>query len=165
MKRKFSILLLVLMLVHVLSGCGFNVPRPEIKKGEFNFSVTYEFDGEIKTISGIYVCEYDGIDFVVDGGFRREWKGYVKDNTTEEAILLATAADGGEIELNLGFDPDCFMGDANWEGEEPFIPWISVKVVNDEGLYFQNDVDIIAETYGAKIISYDCDEPIQNTFS
>ena len=35
--------------------------KKTIKKAQFNFSVTYEIDGEEKIYSGIYVCEYDGI--------------------------------------------------------------------------------------------------------
>ena len=57
-----------------------------------------------------------------------------------------------------------FMGDSYWEGEEPFSPLITVRVY-DEGLYFENDAQLIAETYGARIISYEYDEPIENTFS
>ena len=165
MKRKWCILLGLLMLVSMLAGCGLDVPRPEIKEGEFHFSVTYEFNGEIKTISGIYVCEYDGVDWVLDGGFHREWKGYIKDNTTEDVIRLATAEDGGEIDLNLGFDPSHFMGDSHWGNEEPFTPMLTVKLVGEVGLYFENDPDVIAETYGAKIISYEYDEPIENEFN
>ena len=162
MKKIFNLLIVMLLLLLCLTSCS--TPRPEIKKGEFDFSITYELDGEVKTISGVYVCEFDGIDFVLDGGFHRVWEGYIKDDTTEEAIQLKIAADGGEVDLNLGLDPDTFMGDPHWDGYEPFAPWISVKVVTDEGMYFENDETIIAETYGAKIISYDYDEPIQNTF-
>ena len=46
----------------LLSGCAVTkFPVPEVKKAQFNFSVTYEIDGEEKIYSGIYVCEYDGI--------------------------------------------------------------------------------------------------------
>ena len=43
MKGKLSLLLLVLMLIGMLSGCELSLPCPEIKDGEFAFSVTYEF--------------------------------------------------------------------------------------------------------------------------
>lgn len=99
----------------------------------------------------MYVCEFDGIDWVLDGGYHSEWKGYVKDSTTEEVIELETATDGGIVELVLSFDPSHFMGDSYYEGDEPFVPWISVKIVDDEGLYFENNADLIAETYGARI--------------
>lgn len=165
MKRKWCILLGLLMLVSMLAGCGLDVPRPEIQTGDFNFSVTYEFNGEIKTISGVYICEYGGIDWALDGGYYRVWKGYIKDNTTEDVIRLATAEDGGEIDLNLGFDPGHFMGDSHWGNEEPFTPRLTVKLIGEVGLCFENNPDIIAETYGARIISYEYDEPIENEFN
>lgn len=164
MKRKLSILLFVLMLIGTLSSCGFSVPRPNIKEGEFNFSVTYDLNGEIHTVSGVYVCEFDGIDWVLDGGYHREWKGYVKDGTTEECIRLATAENGGIVELNLYFEPDLFMGESYSEEEEPFAPCITVRLEDNEGLSFENNDKLIAEVYGAKIISYEYDKPIENSF-
>ena len=57
------------------------------------------------------------------------------------------------------------MGDSHWGNEEPFTPRLTVKIVDDMGLCFENNSDIIAETYGAKIISYEYDEPIENMFN
>ena len=71
MKRTVVLLCFVLALVCMLTSCALDVPRPEIKTGEFNFSVTYEYNGEIKTVSGVYVCEYDGIDWAIDMGYHR----------------------------------------------------------------------------------------------
>ena len=165
MKRMVSIFVSVLMVAVILSGCGLGVSRPEIEKAEFAFSVTYEFEGETKTIDGVYVCEYDGVDWTMDGGWQREWKGYIKDGTSEETILLDVAEDGGEVELNLYFDPGHFMDDSYNAEDEPFAPWLSVRLRDDEGMWFENDADIIAETYGAKIIDYTYDPPIENTFN
>lgn len=164
MKRKLGALILLLALVFTLASCGLNVPRPEVKEGEFNFSVTYEFNGETKTVSGVYVCEYDGIDRVLDGVDHREWKGYIKDGVTEECIVLATAENGGIVELNLHFFPEYFMGEECGVDEAPFEPSISVRLDNEEGLSFENDAELIYEVYGAKIISYEYDQPIENSF-
>ena len=46
------------------------IQKPEIKVGEFDFQLTYEIDGEIKTIEGTYVCEFDGIDRSLQGAIR-----------------------------------------------------------------------------------------------
>ena len=162
MKRTLCAIILVLMLSAMLSGCGLSEPRPEIKTGEFNFSVTYEYLGEVNTVSGVYVCEYDGIGWVLDGGYYRKWSGYIKDETTEENIVLGTAEDGGIVELYLALDPDAFMGDGYLD-DEPFLPYLSVRII-DEGLSFESDVVILEETYGARIISYEYDDPIENTF-
>ena len=35
--------------------------KQEVKEGRFDFSLTYEVDGEVKTYTGVYVCEYDGV--------------------------------------------------------------------------------------------------------
>ena len=164
MKKTLCAIVLVFMLSAMLSGCGLSVPRPEIKTGEFNFSVTYEYLGEVNTVSGVYVCKYDGIGWVLDGGYYRSWSGYIKGNAIEESIVLGTAEDGGVVELDLAFDPDRFMGDYYYEEDEPFVPCLSVRII-DEGLSFESDVVILEETYGARIISYSYDPPIENTFS
>ena len=164
MRGKLSLLLLVLMLIGMLSGCALSLPRPEIKDGEFDFCVTYELCGEVKTISGVYVCEYDGITWSLEGGYHRAWKGYIKEGTIEEQIKLATSDDGGVVELNLYFDPNHFMGDSYRQGDEPFVPQMSVRIEDDNGLTFECNADLIAENYGARVISYECDDPIDNTF-
>lgn len=125
MKRIIGIILLRITLFVMLIGCGLAVPRLEIKNGEFVFTVTYEFNGEIQTVSGVYVCEYSGIDFALDGENHREWNGYIKDGNLEEIIVIATAEDGSIVELNLHFEPGSFMGDSYYEDDEPFEPWIT----------------------------------------
>ena len=164
MKKILCALLLLLTVTVSFTSCGLTVGRPEIKEGEFNFSLTYEITGETKTISGVYVCEYDGIDRVLDGIDHREWKGFIKDGTTEEQIKLATAEDGGVVELNLHFAPEYFMGESHGNDDEPFSPSITVRLEDEDGLSFENDADLIAEVYGAKIISYEYDQPIENAF-
>lgn len=155
---------LLLIVTIGLTSCELTVPRPKVKKDEFKFSVTYELNGEIQTVSGVYVCEYNGADWAIELGYHRDWKGYIKDGVTEECVKLATAENGGIVELNLHFDPGYFMGESYSEGEEPFSPWITVRLEDDEGLSFENNADLIAETYGAKILSYEYDEPIENSF-
>ena len=68
-KVKGLILGLVLGFISGLVVSGFiagafmgffvSIPKPEIKKGEFDFVLTYEVDGEIDTIEGTYVCKFD----------------------------------------------------------------------------------------------------------
>ena len=164
MKRILCAILLISALVCMLAGCGLTVPRPEIKEGEFAFSVTYELGGETKTVSGVYVCKYRGTDWALDGVSHRDWDGYIKDGTVSETIRLAVAEDGGIVELNLVFEPGRFMGDPYREGEEPFEPWITVRIEDAEGLSFENDADLIAAVYGARIIGYEYDRPIENSF-
>ena len=110
MRKIISILLLTVVLTLALTSCGIHVPRPEIKKEEFDFSVTYEINGETKTVSGVLVCEYDGTSWSLDGGYNRSWKGTI--TGVESGIgyetKIGTTEDGGEIIIAYGFNPSYF---------------------------------------------------------
>ena len=164
MKKLLSILLFTLTIALLLTSCGITVPRPEIKKHEFDFSVTYEFNGEVKTVSGVYVCEYDGTGWALDGGSHREWKSYFKNDEQAEPVRIGTTEDGGIVELNYGFYPEYFMGDPSWSWMEAPAPSLTVSHVNGEEVSIQNVADVIEKTYGARIISYQYAAPIVNEF-
>ena len=76
MKRLLSSLFSVFMLVKFLTGCALDVPRPEVREGRFNISVTYEQDGEVKEASVVYVCEYNGVNWCdINADPYANWKG------------------------------------------------------------------------------------------
>ena len=53
--------------------------KPAVSEGEFPFSITYEYLGETKTISGVYSCEFEGSQTI----FRqheRYWDGEITYN-------------------------------------------------------------------------------------
>ena len=163
MKKILALLVLVLSISLMLAGCGLTVPRPEIKRGEFDFSVTYELNGERVTVSGVYVCKYNGTKWALDGGSHRDWKAYVKDGM-ETQIEIGATEDGGTIWLNLGLYPEYFMGDPDWISRGAPEPWLSVAITDGEGTSIQNEADVIAEVYGARIVSYEYETPIKNAF-
>ncbi len=163
MKKTLSALLAALMLICMLSGCSFGMPQPEIKKGEFNFSVTYEFNGEIKTVSGIYVCKYAGVSFALDGGAHRSWEGSIKGDI-EDRSVIGTTENGDTIELVLALIPEYFMDDFIEGYHEVPAPYITITVIDEEGMVVIVDPDEVEEACGAKIISYKYDEPIKNSF-
>ena len=165
MKKLLSYLILAIMLACMLAGCGSTVPNPEIKEGEFDFSVTYVFNGKKKTISGVYVCKYNGISWSLKGDSHREWKGYIKGGKIEESVEIGTTKDGGRVELNLALYPDYFMDDFVEGYLDVPVPYISVISVDDEGMRILTDPNEVEENCGAKIISYEYDEPIENSFS
>ena len=166
MKRILGVMILVFVFVEMLTGCGLTVPKPEIKTGEFDFSVTYELNGETKTISGVYVCEYNGTDWALDGGFHRDWKGYIKGGTEDTHIEIGTTEDGGTIFLCLRLYPDFLMGEDMNDIMDVSKPYLMIRYPEDElgGVNIIQEADEIEATYGAKIIGYQYDEPIKNTF-
>ena len=166
MKRILSVLTLLLLLIGMLTGCGLRVPRPEIKSGEFKYSVTYEYNGEINTVSGIYVCEYAGLSWALDGGYSRDWSGYIKGADDNDHIELGIIDDGDVVILVLSLSPEYFMDDFNFDLYDAPAPYIMIKdYTEDGGLRFLHEADLVEELCGAKIISYEYDAPIENTFA
>lgn len=169
MKRIIGAAVLVLMLSSILSGCGLEVPRPEIRKAEFNISVTYELFGEVKTLNGVYACRYTGVDFALDGGsFYRTWSGAFESGIEDEILDIGATDDGGVITLTFCLFPEYFMGDPEYANHTPDA-WVSVIYYAYRDKYsatYENIIDdseTVAE-YGARLISLECDPPIENSF-
>ena len=171
MKRALSILLLVAMLVFSLTSCEIE-PPPTIKEGRFNFSVTYEHLGETKTISGVYVCEYAGVSWSLEGGdFTRDWKGHIEgiehaEEVYNSAVFICKTDDGGDIYLDFSLTAPHMMG-------EPFLadaviePSFFHEYSNEDHTSSESgaSTEEIEELYGLKIIDYQYDEPIKNSFN
>lgn len=166
MKRVFSALVLAALVAAMLTGCGLTVPRPEIKEGKFDFSVTYELNGETKTISGVYVCEYNGTDWALDGGSHRDWKGCIEGGSEDDCFEIGTTEDGGVIIISMHLSADYFMGENVTGGLDLPEPELMIQYPYDElgGMQMIREAEIIEQNYGAKIISYEYDAPIENSF-
>lgn len=157
-KILFSVITLLSVLIS-LTSCGFDVAIPKIREGRFNLSVTYEYGGELKTVSGVYVCEYDGIVWwTVNEAPYVNWKTHLEGELNTETISVCTTDDGGEILITLLLYPQYFMGDPEYAD---FTPIARAEIFYEDREI--DDADVIAE-YGVKLIGYEYDEPIQNSF-
>ena len=163
--KKISVILILLLLVNIFSGCGITVPRPEVKNAEFDFSVTYELNGETRTVSGVYVCEYDGVYLALESGYCRGWNGYIKGDEPEE-IIIGSTEDGGKIRLALCLYPEYFMNEPQASERSDPEPCLLIDYPYTEGIETTliSDAKTIEEIYGAKIVSYNYSEPIENSF-
>ena len=165
MKRIFSALILAVMLLSTLASCGLDVPRPEIKEGRFNISFTYEYNGEVKKLSGVYVCKYDGLDFTLEGTYYVAWEESFEGEIKDDVTSLGYTADGGEIFISLLMNPEYFMGEPEYA---EFTPTARLEL-----FYYEGEGGTVSESYddpetlasyGAKLISFEYDEPIKNTY-
>lgn len=167
MKRRLIALFLLLTLVGTLTGCGITVPRPEVEEGEFNFSITYEINGKVDTLSAVYMCEFDGVSWSVEGGYGRDWKAHTEGDYEGDdySAIIGTTEDGGDIVLFFGIYPEYFMNDSTGDrgAPEPSL-YISYTLDVDEYGLVSDPLEV-EEIYGAKIISYEYDAPIVNTFN
>ena len=169
MKRMLSVAALLLLLALLLASCGLRVPRPKVKEGEFDFSITYELNGEVKTFSAVYVCEFDGTSWSIEGGdFSRDWKAWTEGDYEGDdySAVIGQTEDGGDIILFFGVYAAYFMGDSTGDRGKPEPSLYIAYVENDgEEVTLVNDPDEVAEVYGAKIVSYEYAEPVENTFT
>ena len=163
MRRILSALILVVMLLSTLASCGLDVPRPEIKEGRFNISFTYEYNGEVKTLSGVYVCKYDGLGFTLEGTNYVAWEESFEGEINDDVTMLGYTEDGGEIFISLLMYPEYFMGEPAYA---EFTPTASLELFYyEDGTVSEsyNDPATLA-SYGVKLISFEYDEPIKNTY-
>ena len=159
MKKLFCIFALILLLSTCLTSCEVE-PAPKIKEGRFNFSVTYEEWGEAKTVSGVFVCEYDGVNWWdINRDPYANWKESYEGDIQDSGIIpICNTDDGGEIFISLLMYPEYFMGDPEYANYTPLIRaelWYPDEQTDD--------IERIAE-HGVKLISYEYDEPIENSY-
>ena len=169
MKRRWIAAILALVLVAMLTSCGFE-GAPKIKKGNFDFSITYEEWGETKTVSGVFVCKYAGRSFTLEGGdFTRSWKGHFEGiELTDEynaAVLIKTTDDGGKIFLDLSLSAAHMMGEP-YLADTVIEPSFFLVYSNEDNTssWFGGDANDVEEKYGLKIVDYQYDPPIENSF-
>ena len=167
MKKQKRLVAMALLMVSstLLSGCTITkFPVPEVKKARFNFSVTYEIDGVEQVYSGVYVCEYDGI-YVTCVGKGREWDGYIE-NEGDDIFIPVQERENEVIYIDLGFYPEYFMSDPDNYSDDVPVARLLVEVTDEEGFGsgVETDQDLIFEDFGARVISYEYDAPIENVY-
>lgn len=160
MRKLLSALLLAGMFLCMLTGCGSTVPRPEVKEGRFNITVTYEYNGEVKEASGVYVCEYDGVNWWdINADPYANWKESYEGDIQDDGIIpICNTDDGGEIFISLLMYPEYFMGDPEHAESTPIV---RAEIFYDDRQI--DDADVIAE-YGVKLIDCKYDKPIENKY-
>ena len=148
------------LIVGSFTGAFLTIPKPEVKEGEFDFALTYEVDGETKVIEGTYVCEFEGVSKALDG-IGRDWNGYIKghDGFTDYEIKTT---DKGIIMVGLDICPEFFMSDPDYyimSGKDKPEPYLYIKSgeTSNEVFFDYTDDDV-------KIISFEYDQPIENTY-
>ena len=165
--KVVSVAILIMLLSVVFTGCAIKMPIPSVEHAEFNFSITYEKDGVIKTYNGVYVCEFEGVHKSFYGE-SRDWKGYVKDVPDGEYSTIAIeTVDEGTIYVDLGFFPEYFMSDPDYAEQEAPTPKLYIMLHSDDpdvsSTEHEDDVDFL-EKYGIRIVSFEYPGPIENEY-
>lgn len=172
MKTKKFVILAVLLAGLLIAYAAFSVifcynTKPAVSEGEFPFSITYEYLGETKTISGVYSCKFEG-SRTISGQHDRYWNGEITytegDNFVhkEETKTLAV-----QPHMIAGY----FMGDPlhrdhyqvyGLEGPEPYAEYYDYE--NDISITdYDQDEELAA--IGFRFIDFSYAQPIENSFS
>ena len=164
MKKIICLLIALLLFSLGLTSCGLTMPRPEVKDGQFDVSVTYEVGGETKTLDLVYVCDYDGVKMSLEGTRYRSWNGHFEGYEDGDVIEVSKNDDGSSIVFNFLIYAEYFMGEPDYVDFYP--------EAKTERIYFEDgiemidyDEELITEEYGVRIISINYEEPIKNTFN
>lgn len=116
--RKLSpemILLAITVIAYIAATllCCYTT-KPEITTGEFPFSITYSYNGEPGTLSGILECEYSG-SYTIHGEHHRYWNGEVTYDNPENVENPFVIYQNDELQTTLSLhenmDAGYFMGD------------------------------------------------------
>lgn len=176
--KKLSVALIffaiTLVAYAVASVLGCYTTKPEVTTGAFPFSITYEYKGETKTLSGVLECEFYGSN-TVDGEHVRYWDEETKYDNPLNPEYPEIVDENEELQTMLSVQPymsaGYLMGDPLYadyaeeygdKGAEPYIQYYDYK--NDISLNEENK-DEILESIGFKIIDFTYAEPIENSFS
>lgn len=172
MKTKKFVILAVLLAGLLIAYAAFSVifcynTKPAVSEGEFPFSITYEYLGETKTISGVYSCKFEG-SRTISGQHDRYWNGEITytegDNFVhkEETKTLAV-----QPHMIAGY----FMGDPlhsdryqvyGLEGPEPYAEYYDYE---NEISITDYDQDEELAAIGFRFIDFSYAQPIENSFS
>ena len=161
-KMKLATIILVSGLILAVVSCLITgiIKEPMIKEHEFDYSVTYRLDGEVKIYEGSLKCSFSGYDGY-DIPTARQYTGVHKMNgeTLDSFYFTVAEKDGVELVIVTDFDAAYLMGDPDRYEYEPG---------NGEPYFeaFQEgDYPIeISDYFDAEIISWNNPEPIENSF-
>lgn len=174
--KKFllpSVFLAITIVAYIVAAVTFcYTTKPEVATGEFPFSITYEYKGEVKTFSGVFKCEYYSSSTIWNE-HNRHWEGnsvidnpgsFENDNIIDQHDHMTLAI---QENMHAGY----FMGDPlhkdhykayDLEGPKPYVEYYDYK----NGIEInEHDSDAVFEAAGFRILDYTYAEPIENSFS
>ena len=148
--------------------------KPAVATGEFPFSITYEYQGETGTLSGVFACAYSG-SYTVQGEHHRYWAEETRydnpDNVENPFIIDQNDELQTTLSLYENMSAGYFMGDPLYAdyyldygltGAEPQVSYYDYK--NEIYLEEANREEVL-ESVGFKIIDFTYPEPVENHFS
>lgn len=159
--KKACILLGIWLILNTaLLLLGYSVQKPVLEQQEFPFSVTYSYQGEIKTISDVYVAEYE-LDAQYIGDDAIGWYGYVKDRNRLESDFYRIGESEEKIfSIDLNLEPGYLMGDPQYADS---VCQPSASVIYTDETVITDPAEL--KQLGFYLVNWEYPEPVENSFS
>ena len=156
------ILVIALLAMAVCAVVSNIALKPTITEHEFPFSITYELDGVTETVDAVCAVTYAGNGGYVKTTTRQYDEKYISQRENMGSAFEIYVGDDCSITLFTHIYPDYLMGDPEYDYfddtvYEPILSysnWATGETA--EGLELPEQ--------GAKIISWELPEPIENSF-
>ncbi|ROZ24427.1 hypothetical protein EGX08_00840 [Enterococcus faecium] len=181
-RNKILIIIVVIAVFHlgtnaVLSRIilGPKPPRPEITRGEFDFRLEYEVDGERIVIEDTIVALFDG--FSADAGsmaWYRTWRLHLASDKRAQQLLLHELDDDRKIYYHFG-GAGFYMGEVSSSVTvtRKDLPGLGIRnsifyiergrdtsIGNRKGLTLEE----LYDDFGIRLVSWEHNPPIENRF-
>ena len=160
-KLVLPAILLAIALVLCVVSCFLTgiMQKPAITQHTFDFSVTYRLDGEVKTLTGSYSCQYTGHgadSYPLDRFYRGTFVTDAADPHPGEYTIAQK--NGKELRIVVIFDDSLLMGDAEYD-DAHYEPYLAVFEENGD----EYDEAHIVGQFNAEIVSWEYPESVENT--
>lgn len=161
----FSLILAAIVIIIVFLGIFTIAKGPAIREKEFEFSVTYEYKGQEKTLDGTVKCTFSHIDYSLgENEIYWDYEVTYSGKENDETAYFIFDSEDESIYLNLNFDPEYLMGMPGYvlpEDGLSNIPYATYYDKKGENMEY-TDTTILAEK-GFVMKSWDYPEPIENS--
>ena len=151
---------------------GPRPPRPEITRGEFDFRLEYEVNGERIVIEDTIIVQFDG--FSADSGSMAwfpTWRLHLASNRRARHLLLLELEDGRRIYYHLVSPGHYYMGDVSGNRrprKDSFNSVFYVERRRDTSIGNRRNLtnEELLSKFGIRLISWEWehDPPIENNF-
>jgi hypothetical protein len=159
---KLPIIIILIGMIIAVASCLFTgiLKEPVVKEREFDYSVTYSVDGEVKTYKGSYRCGFVGYDGHDDPTLRLyDGVHKIDGNASSSSSFTVAQKDGVVLSIITELDAAYLMGDPDKYEYESGNEAPYLEAIDAEGYSVE-----ISEVFGAEIISWEYPEPIENSF-
>ena len=145
--------------------------EPEIAEGDFPFSITYEYKGEVGVLSGVYHCKFSSSSTY--GGFHERWwdGGATYDQTPKyDYAYIIDRTEDYSLSMHEHMIPGYFMGDPLHQDyydeyyDGVIAPYIEYYDYKNGITLDDSNREAVLEAIDFKIIDYTYPEPIENSF-